>query len=145
MDTLKLEATLDKIASGALPYSRDAYRFLNDALKFTLDERKKKHHEDGHIRGPVLLDGLRRYALKRFGPMVPMVFEAWGVRTTEDFGRMVFQLIDAGFLKATHDDSMEDFKEVFDFHAAFVLPFQPATAAESRGSALEETPLRSPA
>jgi uncharacterized repeat protein (TIGR04138 family) len=39
---------------------------------------------------------------------------------------MVFNLIDAGIFGKTEEDSLEDFKSVYDFDDAFVKPFAPA-------------------
>jgi uncharacterized repeat protein (TIGR04138 family) len=78
-----------------------------------------------HVAGPELLQGVREYALKEFGPMVVTVLSYWGIRSTEDIGHMVFNLIGAGIFGKTEDDSIEDFKNVFDFHEAFVKPFEP--------------------
>ena len=79
-----------------------------------------------HVAGPELLDGVRNYALKEFGPMVVTVFSYWGIRASEDIGHMVFNLIDAGIFGKTEEDSLEDFKDVYDFQDAFVKPFAPA-------------------
>ncbi len=43
----------------------------------------------------------------------------WHVRRTEDFGRMVFAMIDAGCMKRSDEDSFDDFRAVFDFDEAF--------------------------
>src|SRR5262249_29313470 len=79
-----------------------------------------------HVTGPELLDGVRQYALKEFGPMVMTVFDSWGIRSCEDIGHMVFNLIAAGGFGKTEQDSIEDFKNVYDFEEAFVRPFAPA-------------------
>src|ERR1043166_2913911 len=71
---------------------------------------------------------MRQYALKEFGPMVLTVFESWGIRCTEDIGNMVFNLIEAGIFGKTEEDSIEDFKDVYDFEQAFVKPFAPVKA-----------------
>ena len=39
---------------------------------------------------------------------------------------MVFNLIEAGIFGKTEEDSLEDFKNVYDFEEAFVKPFAPA-------------------
>jgi len=72
-----------------------------------------------------LLDGVRQYALKEFGPMVMTVFDSWGIRCSEDIGHMVFNLIGAGVFGKTEQDSIQDFKNVYDFEEAFVKPFAP--------------------
>jgi hypothetical protein len=69
---------------------------------------------------------LRQYALKEFGPMVMTVFDNWGIHSCEDIGNMVFNLIGAGIFGKTEEDSIDDFKKVYDFKEAFVKPFAPA-------------------
>ena len=41
------------------------------------------------------------------------------VRKTIDFGRIVFALVDNGWMQKTEDDTIEDFRDVFDFKSAF--------------------------
>jgi uncharacterized repeat protein (TIGR04138 family) len=41
------------------------------------------------------------------------------VTKTEDFGEIVFNLVEAGILGKTDADSREDFRDVFDFDDAF--------------------------
>ena len=85
-----------------------------------------------HVTGPELLHGVRQYAVKEFGPMVVTVFDSWGIHSCEDFGHMVFNLIGAGVFGKTEDDSIEDFKKVYDFEEAFVTPFAPAKPASAK-------------
>ena len=79
----------------------------------------------GHVTGQQLLEGIRLYALKQFGPMVPTVFEYWGIRRCDDFGEMVFNLIRVGIFGKTESDSIDDFRGAYTFHDAFVAPFLP--------------------
>jgi uncharacterized repeat protein (TIGR04138 family) len=113
------------VLSRAPQYSRAAYLFLRDALDFTVNERKKIPGDTNHVSGQQLLDGIRRFALKQFGPMVPSVLEYWGIQRTEDFGNMVFALVDVGIFGKTERDSIDDFKDVYSFDEAFVAPFRP--------------------
>jgi uncharacterized repeat protein (TIGR04138 family) len=85
-----------------------------------------------HVAGPELLEGVRQYALKEFGPMALSVLSHWGVARCEDIGHMVFNLIGAGIFGKTDEDSMDDFKAVYDFRDAFVKPFQPEPALPAR-------------
>ena len=62
---------------------------------------------------------MREYAIKRYGLLAPVVLEHWKVRRTDDFGRIVFAMIDSGMMSRTQEDSMEDFQGVFDFREAF--------------------------
>lgn len=117
---------VDSVVQSDPRYNREAYSFLRDALDFTLKQRKKnKEDESRHVTGPDLLEGVRQFALREFGPMVTTVFEYWGISGCEDFGEMVFNLIDAGVFGKSDRDTREDFKQGYDFHQAFVVPYLP--------------------
>src|SRR5690242_6481862 len=127
MQKIGFAEALDSILASDPRYQREAYVFLRDALDFTTKQQKKvKGVSVRHVSGPELLDGVRRYALKEFGPMVMTVFDNWGLRSCEDIGNIVFNLIGAGIFGKTEEDSIEDFKNVYDFEEAFVKPFSPA-------------------
>jgi uncharacterized repeat protein (TIGR04138 family) len=126
MQKIGFAEALDAIAASDRRYQRDAYIFLRDALDFTTKQQKKvKGATVRHVSGPELLEGVRQYALKEFGPMVLTVFENWGIHSTEDIGHMVFNLIAAGIFGKTDQDSIDDFKNVYDFQEAFAKPFAP--------------------
>ena len=127
MQKIGFAEALESVVTNDSRYHRDGYIFLRDALDFTTKQQKKiKGVSVRHVTGPELLDGVRRYALKEFGPMVMTVFDSWGIRSCEDVGHMVFNLIAAGVFGKTEEDSIEDFKNVFDFEEAFVRPFAPS-------------------
>jgi uncharacterized repeat protein (TIGR04138 family) len=130
MQKIGFAEALDSIVAGDPRYHRDAYIFLRDALDFTTKQQKKiKGATVRHVTGPELLEGVRQYALKEFGPMVMTVFDNWGIHSCEDIGNMVFNLIGAGIFGKTEEDSIEDFKNVYDFVEAFIKPFAPARPA----------------
>jgi uncharacterized repeat protein (TIGR04138 family) len=136
MQKIGFAETLDSIVTSDPRYQRDAYVFLRDALDFTTKQQKKtKGVSVRHVTGPELLDGVRRYALKEFGPMVMTVFDNWGIRSCEDIGNIVFNLIGAGVFGKTEEDSIEDFKNVYGFEEAFVKPFAPEKPAIAKPAA----------
>jgi len=144
MQKIGFAEALDSIISSDPRYQRDAYVFLRDALDFTTKQEKKiKGVSVRHVSGPQLLDGVRRYALKEFGPMVMTVFDNWGIHSCEDVGNIVFNLISAGVFGKTEDDSIEDFKNVYRFEEAFVKPFAPDKPATAKPST--HLPARKPA
>ncbi len=107
-------------------YHPDAYFFLVEALDVTVKDIRKNQPDHGrHVSGRELLEGIRRYALDEFGPLTHTVFAEWGVRATLDFGEIVFNLVEAGRLGKTENDSRDDFRDVFDFDEAFLRPFEP--------------------
>jgi uncharacterized repeat protein (TIGR04138 family) len=108
-------------------YSADAYLFLRDALDFTIGALSKGKGDDpGHVTGPELCQGVRKYAIEQYGPMVPTILDTWGIRSTRDFGELVYNLIKAGAFSKSSADRIEDFDNVYDFTDAFVKPFLPA-------------------
>src|SRR5207237_3378361 len=90
MQKIGFAEALESIVATDARYQREAYIFLRDALDFTTKHQKKaKGTTVRHVSGPELLDGVRQYALREFGPMVMTVFDNWGIRSTEDIGHMV--------------------------------------------------------
>lgn len=121
---------LDKILAGDPRYQRDAYLFVREALDFT--QKKLTKSERGtvrHISGQELLDGIRDYALGQYGPMAHSLLTEWGVQRCEDFGEIVFNLVEWNILSKTEKDSREDFKGGYDFREAFIRPFLPPSKA----------------
>src|SRR5437667_7605655 len=126
MQKIGFAEALESVITNDPRYHRDGYIFLRDALDFTTKQQKKiKGVSVRHVTGPELLDGVRQHALKEFGPMVMTVFDSWGIHSCEDIGHMVFNLIGAGVFGKTEEDSIKDFKNVYDFEEAFVKPFAP--------------------
>ncbi len=121
-----LEA-LDALVESDGAYDREAYLFLRDALDHTIKRLKKDQTPaDRHVTPVQLLDGIRQYALEEYGPMAPTVLDYWGIRETLDFGRIVFQLVEAGILGKTDTDKLDDFADVYDFDEAFRGPYLPS-------------------
>jgi uncharacterized repeat protein (TIGR04138 family) len=114
-----VENPLPRIVAKDPRYKPEAYVFVHDALGHTwarLDQRR-------HISGKELLEGIKDLALKRYGPMAKAVLNSWGVKTTDDFGAIVFNLVNAGILSKTNEDRIEDFYDVYDFDDAFVRSY----------------------
>src|SRR6266700_5644113 len=133
MQKIGFAEALESIVATDPRYQRDVYVLLRDALDFTTKQQKKiKGVSVRHVTGPELLDGVRRYALKEFGPMVMTVFDSWGVHSCEDVGNMVFNLIGAGVLGKTAEDTIEHFTTLYDFAEAFVKPFTPEKPATGK-------------
>ena len=99
-------------------YKPMAYVFLFESLDFTVD---KIVGERRHVSGRELVEGIRRLAIEQFGPMCKMVLRSWGISTTQDFGHIVFNLVNSGLMGKTETDSLADFTNVFDFEEAFSL------------------------
>ena len=117
---------VDAIVERDPRYHRDAYIFLRAALDHTHDMLEKRGETmPRHVSGGELLQGIREFALDQFGPMTITVLEEWGIRRCEDFGELVFNLVDQRMLSKTDQDSRDDFKGGYSFAEAFVAPFKP--------------------
>ena len=101
-------------------YAREAYFFVSESLSFTQEMLDQK----GHVTGQELLEGVKRYALSEFGYMARVVFESWGVNRTEDVGEIVFNMVNHSLLGKTETDTMEDFKDGYDFRKVFEEGFE---------------------
>lgn len=132
MQSPKFEEVLQRIVENDPRYHRDAYLFMREALEYTQRNiRMHKREQVGHVSGTELLDGIRRYALDQFGPMVTTVFAEWGVRCCEDFGELVFIMVEHNLLAKTENDTRADFKGGYAFVDAFEKPYLPSGSRQS--------------
>jgi uncharacterized repeat protein (TIGR04138 family) len=121
-------------------FHQDAAEFVFDALRHTQETLGRvtcREHGDPtsdefddeqvHISGIELLEGIRLLGLQRYGLMARHVFASWGVTTTEDFGRIVFDLVEEGKMRKTEQDQLSDFCEVYHFAQAFDRDYRCST------------------
>src|SRR5450755_4808576 len=126
MAKINFAEVVEQICENDLRYSADAYHFVQEGLNHTLKSLKRGgQHAHRHVSGQELLHGLREFALKEYGPMSKAVLNEWGIKTTDDIGQIVFNLVNSGVLGKNDTDSPGDFKNVFTFDDAFVKPFVP--------------------
>lgn len=104
-------------------YSLQAYRFIFEALDYTSrnlgKNLKSSREEERHVTGQQLIEGIRKYAMEQMGYMAPTIFEICGIKRDEDFGEIVFNLVESGLMGKTDSDSRQDFKGICDFKTFF--------------------------
>ena len=123
-------------------YQVDAYAFVFEALNYAQQELNmgkerpsepvELEEEDEpaqagpqkHVSGQELCEAIREYALLQYGYLAKTVLNSWGIKTTGDFGEIVFNLIEIGRMRKTDDDRREDFDEIYDFEVAFHENFE---------------------
>jgi uncharacterized repeat protein (TIGR04138 family) len=150
MDGINFDEVLDKIVAHDPRYQREAYLFLREALDHTQKmilktastasaRQPAKDDAPRHVSGQQLLEGIRDYATQQFGPMAATVLGEWGIKRCEDFGELVFNMVEKSLLAKTDKDSREDFKGGYDFDTAFRQPYLPKSqlAAQSKPTALK--------
>lgn len=121
-------------------YQAAAYRFVREGLDQTLKSLKRNAPATlRHVSGPELLEGIRLHALNEYGPMTKLVMNDWGIQTCEDFGQIVFNLVNNGVLGKSDSDKMEDFSAVYTFEEAFVKPFLPTQSNKKNSRITKKT------
>ena len=136
MQEINFDESVELILGSDTRYHRDAYGFMREALDFTQKlVGKENQGKIRHVTGGELLDGMRQYALQQFGPMTTTVFEEWGIRNCQDFGEIVFNMVENGLLAKTEKDSRDDFQNGYDFTEAFRKPFWPQSRLKSETKA----------
>jgi uncharacterized repeat protein (TIGR04138 family) len=106
---------VEDICSRDKRYKPDAYEFVLQGLSFTQNKFKRQ----AHVSGRELACGLRDFAINQYGALARSVLSHWGINQTQDFGNIVFNMIEKKLLSRTEQDCLDDFNAVYDFNAAF--------------------------
>ncbi len=121
---------LEKITREDGRYSLGAARFIYEGLSYMAQNAAAAPHpalpKGGarHVSGQTLCDGLKKLAVEKWGRLAMLVLNTWGVKTTRDFGEIVYLLIKHELMTAQPTDSIDDFNDVYDFKTAFKDHFE---------------------
>jgi uncharacterized repeat protein (TIGR04138 family) len=115
------------VRARAAVFPEEAFDFVREGLKQTSQVLHGPASASGetaicdrrHVSGQQLCMGLRELAMQRWGLLAQCVLRKWGIRRTEDFGTIVYALIDREELRASDRDSIDDFAGVYDFDEVF--------------------------
>lgn len=119
-DLLTTIERLDLLIRSNRRYHAEAYSFVYEALDWTLHNVVEGPADPGrHVACRELLEGIRQYALSKFGPLAQAVFASWGVTRTDDWGEIVFSLIEHDLMGKQESDQKEQFFGVYTFADAF--------------------------
>jgi uncharacterized repeat protein (TIGR04138 family) len=116
-----MKKSLETIANEDGRFSPQALKFILEGLDYVA---KKRTTERRHVSGQTLCGELKELALEKWGRLAVLVLNSWGVKTTADFGEIVFTLIDHKWMSAQPTDSIDDFKDVYDFKTVFKDHFE---------------------
>lgn len=106
-------------------FPEQAFQFVRDGLQHTVQithGQQEAEPRTRHVSGQQLCLGLRDLAVTRWGLLAGTVLRRWGIRSTEDFGVIVYALIERGEMRNSEEDSFDDFKAVYEFDEAFASP-----------------------
>ena len=109
------------------PYPPDAFAFVREGLHLAAVRVHGPEPEMAnpallgkrHVTGRQLCEALRELAICRWGFLAKLVLSNWNIHSTLDFGRIVYAMIENEFMQKTEGDSLDDFRDVFDFAQAF--------------------------
>ena len=122
-----VKKNIEQIAKEDGRYKLDAIRFVYEGLGHTAGrERQEQEPEDQphHVSGQELCHGLRRLAIEKWGRLALVVLGHWGIKTTRDFGEIVYLMIAHQWMSAQPEDSIDDFNDVYDFRTVFENNFE---------------------
>jgi len=127
-----LRKVVRKLALEDGRYAVEAFEFLFESLEAAvrLAGREQATGVNRHITGQELVEGLRQESRRLFGPLAAHVWRSWGVERTLDWGHIVFLLVDRGLLNRRESDTLEDFRQGFDFDEYFVKNYEFELPAE---------------
>jgi uncharacterized repeat protein (TIGR04138 family) len=127
------DEVLERMRERGDRYDERAYLFVLAGIEFLQGRLPQRRH----VTGPELSLACRDFALGQYGLLARSVLEHWGIRETEDLGRIVFSLVDVGLLVSQPGDRVEDFAGVYSFDQAFddgyVWEGIPSVSEERRG------------
>src|SRR5262245_17923805 len=119
MQEVSFEEAIAQIRAKDARYHQDAYLLVREALDHTQKTLGKESGVRAHVTGQELLTGIRDFALSHYGPMAMSLLNEWGIHRCEDFGEIVFNMVEIGLLAKTNEDSRGDFANGYDFYEAF--------------------------
>jgi uncharacterized repeat protein (TIGR04138 family) len=109
------EDIMSRIRARGGQYHERAYLFLLATIEFLQTRLEVRRH----VTGSELAWACRDFAQQQFGLLAPVVLGHWGISRTEDFGRIVYTLVEAGLLVTQPGDSESDFEGVYQFADVF--------------------------
>ena len=109
----------------SLPYTEGAFALVCAGMDYAREQFQRRDEPPRHLTGAEFSNILAEFAREHFGPLAGFVLRRYGIRTTRDFGEIVYLLIDGGFFSCTDEDRIEDFDDVYDFEDAFRWPRLP--------------------
>lgn len=117
---MEAKKPIEKIAKEDGRFNAQAIKFVYEGLGYTV---KKIIGEAEHITGQTLCEGLRLLAAERWGRLAKLVLNNWNIKTTRDFGEIVYLMIRHKWMSAQPSDTIEDFDNVYDFETVFKSNF----------------------
>lgn len=119
MDSIDFHSDrFEDIAAKDRRYDPRAYALLMDVVRYL------GGNGDGHMSAGDVLEEFKERTLDQYGPLSMAVLSEWGVKSCEDIGEMMFNLVESRRIGRDEGDSPEAFAGGYDFHEAFETVFE---------------------
>jgi len=122
-----MKKSIQEIAKLDGRYSLRAFQFVSEGLGYSV----KKFHdinlasdESHHITGKQLCEGLAEFAAEKWGRMAKVTLNQLGIKSTRDFGNIVYLMVENKWMHARPEDTIEEFNDVYDFEEVFEKKYQ---------------------
>jgi uncharacterized repeat protein (TIGR04138 family) len=109
------DEVMARIRARESQYHERAYLFVLATIEFLQNRLEVRRH----VTGVELAWACRDFAQQQFGLLAQVVLGHWGIRRTEDIGRIVFTLVEIGLLVTQPGDHESDFHDVYQFADVF--------------------------
>jgi uncharacterized repeat protein (TIGR04138 family) len=140
------QRAMDELLKRDPRFKIEAYAFVRDALSYAqrtlmsqgslsvdsqFAELDDVEDQSRHLTGQQLCEACRQHALEQYGYLAPLVLANWGLKSTSNFGDVVYNLIEIKHMRKSDADRREDFNDVFSFHDAFQPHFELLSTEEA--------------
>ncbi|HPS54772.1 MAG TPA: hypothetical protein PLP05_04165 [Sedimentisphaerales bacterium] len=116
-----MKRNIEKIALKDGRFSPEIVKFVYEGLNYSVEKLVSR---PDHISGQTLCRGLKMFAIENWGRLAKLVLNNSGVKTTRDFGEIVYLMIENKWMSAQPTDTIEDFDNVYDFQTVFKDEFK---------------------
>lgn len=124
---MAMKKSIEEIAKLDGRYSIRAFELVHEALGRTIKNSyggEAENQGPHHITGRELCMGLAALATEKWGYLAKTVLNQLGIKSTYDFGSIVYLMVEHKWMYARPDDSIDEFKNVYDFEETFEKNFQ---------------------
>jgi len=105
----KTDGVEDYLRGRRKPYTKEGYSFVREVVCA----------QTQNLSAADLLEALRLAAIEKFGGNAREQLRGWGILRCEDFGEIVFRLVEGHMLSAEPDEKREVFGNGYNFQSAF--------------------------
>lgn len=122
-----MKKSIEEIAKLDGRYSQRAFELVYEGLSIAVKENYGRDADTAgphHITGQQLCMALAALASGKWGYLAALVLNRLGIKSTYDFGNIVYLLVEHKWMYARPQDSIDEFQNVYDFKEVFEKNFK---------------------